>query len=189
MKQIHFICKLKGGDNMSKKMFILNGVHSTGKDTFVKYINEFGVDAVHYSYVDFTRSMLDNAGIDINNKTNEMRKLLCDVNNSLEEYDDIPFKDCCEVAFDFMADFIEGDWLIIDCREPTKIERMKQKFIEEDYYVKTVFIKSNKPIFADNVADKAVAEEFEYDYIIDNTATLNDFSNNIKTFIKEVIGI
>ena len=166
---------------MNKMVFILNGVHSTGKDTFVKYINSFGIDAVHYSYVDFTRNMLDSVGIDINNKTNKMRKLLCDINNALEEYNDIPFKDCCNVADDFKNDWLEGKWLIIDCREPKKIERLKQKL-----NAKTIFIKSNKKITADNVADKAVAEDYQYDYIIDNTGTIDDLKATTLNFVKSI---
>lgn len=77
---------------MTKKIFILNGVHTSGKDTFVKYINEYGIDAVHYSYVDFTRDMLESRGINIKDKSNMLRKLLCDVNNALEEYGDIPLR-------------------------------------------------------------------------------------------------
>lgn len=164
-----------------KRIFILNGVHSTGKDTFVKYINGFGIDTVHYSYVDFTRNMLDSVGVDVNNKTDKTRKLLCDINNALEEYDDIPFKDCCNVADDFKNDWLEGKWLIIDCREPQKIERLKQKL-----NAKTIFIKSNKKITADNVADKAVTEDYQYDYIIDNTGTLDDLKANTLDFVKSI---
>lgn len=160
-------------------IFILNGVHSTGKDTFVKYINSFGIEAIHYSYVDFTRNMLDSVGVDVNNKNNKMRKLLCDINNALEEYNDIPFKDCCNVADDFKNDWLEGNWLIIDCREPQKIERLKQKL-----NAKTIFIKFNKKITADNVADKAVTEDYQYDYIIDNTGTLDDLKANTLDFVK-----
>ena len=169
-------------DNIDKKIFILNGVHSTGKDTFVKYINECGVETVHYSYVDFTRNMLKEAGVDITNKTNKIRKLLCDINNALEEYDDIPFKDCCDVASDFETDWLEGDWLVIDCREPKKIERLKQKL-----NAKTIFIKSDKKITADNSADKAVAEDYEYDYVIDNTGSLDDLKTNTLAFVKSLI--
>ena len=166
---------------MNKMVFILNGVHSTGKDTFVKYINSFGIEAVHYSYVDFTRNMLDSVGVDINNKTDKIRKLLCDINNALEEYNDIPFKDCCNVADDFKNDWLEGKWLIIDCREPKKIERLKQKL-----NAKTIFIKSNKKITANNVADKAVAEDYQYDYIIDNTGTLDNLKTNTLNFVKSI---
>ena len=160
---------------MSKRIFILNGVHTSGKDTFVKYINEYGIDAVHYSYVDFTRDMLESKGINIKDKSNKLRKLLCDVNNALEEYDDIPFNN-------FHQNWLEGDWLFIDCREPKKIERLKQAL-----NAKTVFVKSNKTITADNSADKAVAENYEYDYVVQNTGSLDDLRNNTIDFIKGVI--
>ena len=159
---------------MSKRIFILNGVHTSGKDTFVKYINEYGIDAVHYSYVDFTRDMLESKGINIKDKSNKLRKLLCDVNNALEEYDDIPYN--------FHQNWLEGDWLFIDCREPKKIERLKQAL-----NAKTVFVKSNKTITADNSADKAVAENYEYDYVVQNTGSLDDLRNNTIDFIKGVI--
>ena len=95
---------------MSKRIFILNGIHTSGKDTFVKYINEYGIDAIHYSYVDFTRDMLESKGINIKDKSNKLRKLLCDVNNALEEYNDIPFKDCLNIADNFLKQcFLRGN--------------------------------------------------------------------------------
>ena len=168
--------------SLNKRVFILNGVHRSGKDTFVRYLNDIGIYAVHYSYVDFTREMLKSKGIDINNKSNKLRKLLCDVNNALEEYDDIPFKDCLDIVDNFYQGWLEGDWLFIDCREPKKIERLKQAV-----NAKTVFIKSNEAITANNSADKAVASDYKYDYAIENIGTLEDFYNNISLFLNEFI--
>lgn len=167
---------------MTKKIFILNGVHASGKNTFVKYINEYGIDAVHYSYVDFTRDMLESKGVNVKDKSNKLRKLLCNVNNALEEYDDIPFKDCLSIADNFYQNWFEGDCLFIDCREPKKIERLKQAL-----NAKTVFVKSNKIITADNLADKAVAENYKYDYVVQNIGSLDDLRNNTIDFIKDVI--
>lgn len=168
--------------DFDKRIFILNGVASTGKDTFVKYINECGVDAVHYSYVDFTRSILDQAGFPVNNKTDEMRTLLCEVNDSLEKFNDYPFIDCCNIAKDFYNNFLEGEWLFIDCREPEKIERLKRAT-----KAKTVFIVSDKPVTASNKADKSVMNGYAYDYYINNTGTLEEFKNNTKKFIYSIL--
>ena len=52
---------------------------------------------------------------------------------------------------------------------------------------KTVFVKSNKTITADNLADKAVAENYEYDYVVQNTGSLDDLRNKTIDFIKDVI--
>lgn len=166
---------------MKKKIFILNGVHSAGKDTFVEYLKECGVKTFHYSYVSFTKAMLACWLPDIGTKTIKMRKLLCDVNKALEEYDDIPFKDCLEIAEWFMDDEV-CSCLVIDCREPSKIERLKQALGAE-----TIFIKSDKPIIANNPADMAVSESYEYDYVIDNTGTLDDLEAKTKIFVDEVI--
>lgn len=96
---------------MSKRIFILNGVHTSGKDTFVKYINEYGIDVVHYSYVDFTSDMLESKGINIKDKSNKLRKLLCDVNNALEEYNDIPLR----IVLISLITFIRTGWKEIGC--------------------------------------------------------------------------
>ena len=126
--------------------------------------------------------MLKSKGIDINNKSNKLWKLLCDVNNALEEYDDIPFKDCLDIVDNFYQGWLEGDWLFIDCREPKKIERLKQAV-----NANTVFIKSNKAITANNSVDKAVTSDYKYDYAIENVGTLEDFYNNISLFLNEFI--
>ena len=167
---------------MTKRIFILNGMAQSGKDTFVTTLHKLGIETIHYSYVDFTRDMLENAGILTNKKTDKLRKLLCDVNNSLEEYDDIPFRDCCSIIENFIEGFIEGDWLLIDCREPKNIDRLKKCV---DTNVETIFIKSNRICNASS-ADMAVSEEYEYDYYIDNTGTLSEFELNIEEFTRNL---
>ena len=166
---------------MQKRIFILNGVHSAGKDTFVELLKECGVKTFHYSYVSFTKAMLACWLTDIGTKTIRMRKLLYEVNKALEEYDDIPFKDCLEIA-DWFTDDEFHNCLVIDCREPAKIERLKQALGAE-----TIFIKSDKPVTANNTADIAVLESYVYDYVIDNTGTLDDLETKTKAFVDEVI--
>ena len=72
--------------------------------------------------------------------------------------------------------------MFIDCREPKKIERLKQAV-----NANTVFIKSNKAITANNSVDKAVTSDYKYDYAIENVGTLEDFYNNISLFLNEFI--
>lgn len=169
---------------MSKKVFILNGSATSGKGTFVKMVDELGVPSVQYSYVDFTREMLNSVGIDIENKSEKLRKLMADINNSLEEFDDIPFKDCKMVYDDFIEDILEGEYLFIDCREPKKIERLKNAFNAE-----TVFVKSDIENVMSNDADKKVILPYEYDYIIDNTGDFNDLRASTMEFLKKVCDV
>lgn len=165
---------------MDKRIFILNGMARSGKDTFVNTLCKLGIDTVHYSYVDFTRFMLDNVRVAITDKTDKVRKLLYDINNALEEYDDIPFKDCCEMADNFKEDLLEGNWFIIDCRDPKNIERLKKATNAE-----TIFIKSNHNCNATS-ADEAVSKHYAYDYYIDNTGTLTEFERNIEDFTRNL---
>ncbi len=168
---------------MNKKVFILNGVANAGKDTFVNYINSLGISAVHYSYVDFTKNVLKDIGFDTDTKTDSMRKLLCDVNCALKNYADIPFKDCCSVVDDFKKDYLNGDWLFIDCREPSEIRRMTKLF-----NAKAVFIDRGKVTVPINSADLAATNSTnycKYDYIIENKGNLTEFETNIRHFVAD----
>lgn len=164
---------------MNKKVFILNGAATAGKNTFANFVDEI-VPVCHYSYVDFARYMLEDIGVDINAKTDKLRTLICNVNNDLEDYDDIPFKDCEDIYKDFINGNIEADILFIDCREPKKIERMKKAF-----NAKTVFVKSNKINIATNIADKAVDEKYTYDFYINNEGTISELRDEAIDFVKK----
>jgi dephospho-CoA kinase len=165
--------------NNNKLIVILNGNATSGKNTFVEFVNDV-IPTVHYSYVDYTRNMLHDAGIDVDNKSDKIRKLLCDVNNALEEYGDIPYNDCKDVTLDFLSDAYESNILFIDCREPEKIERMKKNF-----GAITVFINSDVECITTNSADAKVAILYKYDFIVDNTDTLNNLREEVRRFTNE----
>lgn len=166
---------------MNKRIFILNGTARSGKDTFADILQEAGIETVHYSYVEFTRTVLRQLGFNVDEKTEKMRKLLCDINDCFEEYGDIPHKDCVSIANDFKSDKISGKCLLIDCREPKKIERLKNELGAQ-----TIFIKSNTEAISSNKADKAVSTKYVYNYYINNTGTLDEFKHNVMAFAKYV---
>ena len=165
--------------NKEKLIVILNGNATSGKNTFANMVGEL-VPSHHYSYVDFTCNMLRSAGINVDDKSEEMRKLLCDVNNSLEEYDDIPFIDCSDITYDFYDNKIDTNILFIDCREPEKIDRMKKEFDAI-----TVFVKSNISQVTSNAADAKVLIPYTYDFVVDNTSTLDNLQREAKRFASE----
>ena len=167
---------------MNKQIFILNAKATAGKDTFIKKLNEY-IPTIHYSYVEFTREMFRNMGIAVDEKTEKMRKLLCDVNNSLEEYNDIPFADCLEIYMDFMNSmFDECDILVIDCREPEKIDRLKNA-INGAF---TVFIDNiNVPLITSNSADAKVMD-YIYDYVVNNNGGLNNLDREVEKFVEYI---
>ena len=72
--------------------------------------------------------------------------------------------------------------MLIDMREPEDIERAKRVFSAN-----TIFIENKrvKPVTS-NMADAGV-ENYDYDIIIENNGTLEEFEENIKDFYLEFI--
>lgn len=163
------------------QVFVLNGSPTSGKNTFVEMMP---YETVHYSYVDFTREILRNAGIPVETKTNDMRVLLESVNNAIEIYNDIPFKDCCDVIMDFLDGRYENcELLFIDVRKPENIDRFFRLFKG----IRTVYVSNKKPISSVTESDSQVAN-YEYDFYIDNSGSLEDLQREADRFIAEIRG-
>lgn len=165
----------------TSQIFILNGSPTAGKNTFVEMLP---CETAHYSYVDFTREILNVAGIPVGTKTNDIRVLLETVNNALESYNDIPFKDCCKVIIDFLeGKYDDCELLFIDVRKPENIERFRSRFNG----IRTVYVDNKKPISSVTESDSQVAD-YEYDFYIDNSGSLEDLQKEVDRFITEIRG-
>ena len=165
--------------NDTSHIFVLNGSPRAGKNTFVELIP----NAAHYSYVDLTRRMLDTEGIDYKFKSNSARVMLETINNALEKYDDIPFKDICRIADDFISGYIGSEYLFIDIRKPDNIKR----FVERYKGARTVYVDDKKPISSVTLSDSVVAD-YKYDFYIDNSGSLEDFRKEAIKFISMLRG-
>lgn len=169
----------------TSQIFVLNGSPTAGKNTFVKMLP---CDCVHYSYVDFTRSMLDYKEVDYKPKPNEpksnkSRVLLETINNALEEFDDIPFKDCCDLTRDFLEGYLECEYLFVDIRKPCNIKR----FLDEFKGARAVYIDDKRPISSVTESDSQVAN-YDYDFYIDNSGSLENLQREANRFIAEIRG-
>ncbi len=177
-----------------KRLIIINGTGGAGKDTFCNYVikclNQKDYVIWRYSYVDFARFILSDKGIDTSKKTNKDRVLLAGLNKLLEEYDDIPFKDCCQLINDgFFKDMDDPyeynpesvDIILLDVREPDVIERFKTVYDD----VLTVLV--------DNGTTNTVTKEdegvfnYKYDRIISNTRDLDFLKHQAEVFADEII--
>lgn len=167
---------------MKKTIFIVNGYNNVGKDTFVDYLSE-KKDVVHYSIIDICRNTLRELGVDVDNKTSEMRKNLSDFKVLLETWD-IPFKDVKSLVDNFNDGSLECDILCIDMRECKDIEKAVREFKN----VKTILITNNRiEQITSNIADANVNEYKKYDYILPNNGTLDEFKNNIDAVLNKSI--
>ena len=162
---------------MKKHIFILNGMGRSGKDTFAELLNFF-VPTLHYSSVTKVKKIAAQCGWK-GGKTERDRKFLSDLKNLTTEYSDMPFKDMSD-RVDIFKEFDKWfEVMLIDIREPAEIERAKKAF-----GAKTILIKNDRvPKIESNMADAGVYD-YEYDIVIENNGTMNDFRNTVRAFVE-----
>jgi hypothetical protein len=163
-----------------KKVFILNGVGTSGKGTFVDFVSKY-IQAHKYSIVDLSKEAAKVLGWD-GGKSEKDRRFLSDIMDLSTEYNDAPFKDVSSIVVDFKNNRIETDVLFIDMRDPKDIARAVEIFGAE-----TILIENpNVGKIESNHADANV-RDYEYDYIIENDGTLEQLDKVAKYFAREVI--
>lgn len=163
-----------------KKIFIVNGVGGSGKDTFEKYVGRY-IPTYKYSIVDLPKEAARLLGWDGAKNDND-RKFLSDIMDLSSGYNDMPFRDVKALVKDFRLNKIKASVLFIDMRSPKDIERATIEFGAE-----TILIRNpNKKKIKSNHADADV-EKYRYDYIIENDGTLEQLEKAAKLFVFDVI--
>ena len=176
---------------MNVKYYILNGVSTAGKDTFVSYCKgyeDYLIHVMQFSSVDWIKMKAKQLGWD-GNKDEKGRNLLSGMKHLLTEYNDVPFKKTVEnIRFWTSMDedktssfFDDYEWLLvfIDVREPEEIDKYKKEF-----NAKTVLIRNPEAeAKAFNESDMDVLN-YNYDYIIWNRHDKKVLMNNADRFIR-----
>ena len=161
------------------KIVVLNGNPTSGKNTFAELCEGFSATE-HISYVDFTRDMLDNVGVNYHGKTAADRQLLETVNDALEKHSDLPFLDICRFTENLSTLFT--GILFVDIRKPENIKRYVERFPQTI----TVFVDDGKP--ATNVTfSDSVVKDMKYDYTISNTGTIEQLRDKAKLFVETIM--
>lgn len=165
-----------------KKIYILNGVGTSGKGVFADYINKY-IPTYKYSIVDLPKEAAKVLGWD-GGKTEKDRRFLSDIMDLSTDYNDAPFKDVLSLVTDFKnnKDYAEYEVLIIDMRDPKDIARAVEIFGAETILVRN----PNVAKIESNHADRDV-EKYEYDYIIENNGTLEQLESVAKAFVDRYV--
>lgn len=140
---------------------------------------------MHYSYVSNSKEAAMEYFGWAGGKTERDRKFLADLNTLSSEYNDQPFKDVKSLVDDFLDNDLDDEYkfLFIDAREIPAIDRMKQAFD-----AKTVFvIRNGVEAIRSNHADAQTAENYDYDYIVENNGSFNDLRDRAREFVEYVI--
>lgn len=165
-----------------KQIFILNGVATSGKNTFVDFCKCFA-DVHHYSYVDFARNKIAPLCGYKGEKSDKERDFLSNLNDILEKYYDLPFKDITEQVESFLQldDESKLHILFIDIRAPHVIRRACQAFD-----AKSVFVDNNRARLITSNHTDANVKKYKYDIVIDNNGTLADLKTKAEYFCKQL---
>ena len=163
--------------NMDKLVFIVNGKPRAGKDTFAMILNRY-MDVYKYSAVTKVKEIATLCGWD-GQKEERDRKFLHELKMLTSEYSDMAYQDVVNEIKKYRNGEIEADVFIVDVREPEEIERLAK-----EVGALTVFIENNNvPAITSNAADANV-ENYEYDFVVPNNGTMNDFEEEIKLFME-----
>lgn len=164
---------------IKKYIFITNGMARSGKDTFAEYLNDF-VPTLKYSSIDKVKDIAKQCGWD-GTKDEKSRKFLSDLKILTSKFNNMPFR-AIKTTVDQFKEDKEKRILLIDIREPKEIEKAKKAF-----GAKTILIKRNDvKIITSNMADAGVFD-YDYDFVIENNGTLDDFYWAVYNFAKENI--
>ena len=166
---------------MKKQIFITNGMARCGKDTFAIFLNGC-VNTYKVSSIDIIKKIAEFCGWD-GGKTEKDRKFLSDLKVLTSEYSDLAFK----YVSGCVEEFLEDEYysvMVIDIREPEEIKKAVEAF-----GAKTVLIKNdNAPKIESNMADAGVFD-YEYDIILENNGTLDEFREAVKRFVDDYVDI
>lgn len=164
---------------MLKKVLVTNGLPRSGKDTFAEFVGMY-IPTIKCSSVDDIKKIAKFTGWD-GEKTPESRKYLAELKRLTTEFNDFPFR-CMRARFnEFMIDE-KASVLIFDIREPAEIERAKKEFGAE-----AVLIVNNRcETKHGNYADDHVMEA-NYDHVIFNNVSLDDFKRETYIFVRTKI--
>lgn len=166
--------------SMEKIILITNGRPRSGKDTFATILNTHA-RVFKYSSIDMVKKIADACGWE-GGKTEKDRKFLSDLKILTTEYSDMPFKDIKKQVDWFKQHNRNFSIMLIDIREPEEIERACKEFGAKSLFIENI----NADSITSNMADANV-EKYDYDYIVKNNGTIDDFEKEIKEFYLNLI--
>lgn len=158
-------------------IFILNGVNTSGKNTFVDFIKE-EYAAKQISIVDYVKDVAKTLGWNGSKEEEKDRRFLSDLKLALGRYDDSPFTTIQKKVRLFNSGRTQ-QYLFIDMREADDIERAVKEF-----GAYTILVRNNNVTgIKSNMADRNV-ENYGYDFIIENNGTLEELKETALFFIE-----
>ena len=159
-----------------KKIVVINGTGGCGKDTFVELCSKYA-SVYNFSSIDKVKEVAKVIGWS-GSKSEKDRKFLADLKKLTTDYNDMAFKSIIDAVNIFKNS--KDEIMFIHIREPEEIKRVVDKFGAKSLLIK----RAGQELIKSNASDANV-ENYDYDYIIENT-TLEEYENKAINFIKEL---
>ena len=176
------------------KVVVINGRPGCGKTTFESICHDFcdyGMPGFSEgkrlvvdicSTVDFVKGIALECGWN-GVKDLKSRKFLSDLKDLLTEWDDIPYKKIENRVY--IRANSNLDWILfVDCREPTEIQKLKERLNATTVLIRRPEVENNE---TSNHADAGVFA-YEYDLVINNDGDLDWLKFMAKDFIEYMRG-
>lgn len=177
------------------KIYCINGTKTAGKDTFVEFCRKYLGEGYEYmrnqrvlniSTVDFVKHIALEAGWN-GVKTEKDRKFLSDLKDLLTAWDDVPYKKIVEGIADWIFDLktrcsMPDNKLVvfIHVREPEEIAKIVDRLNAQTILIRRPDVEQQE---CSNHAD-ALVNNYDYNYVIDNDGSLEDFKLKAELFCK-----
>lgn len=159
-----------------KVVIIINGTGGSGKDTFVSFCSKHS-RVMNFSSIDKVKEVASLIGWD-GGKTEKDRKFLSDLKQLTTKYNDMAFNSIKNAYEKFMNS--DDEIMFIHIREPEEIERTVKFFKAKSLLIKKVGLDNIESNYSD-----ANVDNYDYDYIIENT-TLENFEKEAEIFLTKL---
>jgi hypothetical protein len=173
---------------------IVNGYARAGKDTFIGFLgNELtrrGVLSAAFSSIEPVRDMLRSAGFPVDIKTPEMRRLLSEVGDSVELFNQFKTAACAREAERFFngQPVVADRVIFLHTREPEIIDRIGEVCAVKLWGFTTIFLESNRGVKdLNNKADREV-ESYRYALRARNNGTLGQLYDEAVQTVDVIMG-
>jgi hypothetical protein len=172
------------------KIIVINGPPQAGKDKFVSiFENVSGYRVKNFSSIDKVKSVAEICFGWNGKKEEKSRKFLSEMKRIWTEFNDGPYYyilDKIEVDTKFSLERkkdLDKNIYFLHIREPKEIDKIKRKF--EKNCITLLIRKDAVDFIPDNESDKNV-EDYEYDFIIENSGKEDELTKEVKKFIKQL---
>lgn len=171
------------------RVVIINGCGGSGKDEFVKQCRKHYPNTQNYSTVDNVKLVAQRMGWH-NDKSERGRRFLSDLKELWDNYNHGATSSTFNAAkfyLEYMQDLELDTIIFIHCREPEKIDELKQMFKDNCNIDAETLLVTNcriKPIES-NHSDRDV-QNYKYDWYIENDGDVKELSEKAEKFVKKL---